>query len=376
MKDNLPAYMLMIKQHYLTLSPDEEMELAELLRQDPSLLELQVEVQRIPKEEAMSFLQSIEPSAEWEAIVQRSANIERTQKTRKRVAIASAAAAAVLFLIITFQMRDTRKTEITSLPSSDQALILMLGNGERLVMNDTGKQVLRAGDYSVQNNNRTLSFQGQTVQGKTELNTLNVPNKLDFQIELSDGTKVWLNSTTQFRFSFSFPGSTREVYIDRGEAYFSVAKDTKPFIVHTPSGSVKVLGTEFNVNAYNENKIVTSLINGKVAVTHGHEISELKPGAEAVIENGQITQRNSFDIENTISWRQGIHYFESATVEEVGIMLKRWFNTDLHIDNVKAASIEIRGKLNRNLPLEVFLDQVNNLNLVNFYWVSGELHCK
>lgn len=382
MKENFDAYELLLKQHYQELTPEEEVELNSILLTDPALIELQKEIQRIPKEEAENFLRGLNFNEEHDKIIKLAARIQLATPKRNRGAVyrpmvvAAAAAAVLIGTILFLKFKEIESPKARQVAQMHNGATLTLAGGELIAMSDTGHQAILAGNTPINNNNRSLSF-GEGEASGSGLNVLIVPAKLDFQIELADGTKVWLNSTTRFRFPFSFNGETREVYIDKGEAYFQVAKNAnKPFTVHTPTGPVKVLGTEFNVNAYTEGKVVTSLLSGKVAVYSGEESVELAPGSEAVAKKSGLTRNKDFDMTNTLSWREGIHYFNNTSITEVGIMLKRWFDVDLIIDNPTAGAIEIRGKLNRNLPLNLFIDQVNTMKLVEFYWKDNRLHCR
>ena len=120
-------------------------------------------------------------------------------------------------------------------------------------------------------------------------NTVTIPRGGEYRLELSDGTKVWLNAETELRFPVSFSGNTRDVYL-KGEAYFEVKKDADcPFLVHSSMGCVKVLGTSFNVRYYaDEREVVTTLESGKV-MYFSDDLSKtvvLSPGQQAVDKEG------------------------------------------------------------------------------------------
>ncbi|MBO9154843.1 FecR family protein [Chitinophaga sp. GCM10012297] len=377
MKDNLRLYELLLKQHYYgDLTPEEREELKAFEALNPRFYEYQAQIQQVPIEEARSFSGNIDSDAALEDVIARANRLRRKTRVRKMLAGTAAVAAAVMLVIFLRPQQEVSVYQAAHTPNHSGAT-LTLASGELIAMNDTGRQAIVAGVTTLNNNNRSLTFAEGAPEAGNGLNTLTVPAKLDFQIELPDGTKVWLNSTTRFRFPFRFNGDTREVFIDQGEAYFQVAQNAnKPFTVHTPSGPVKVLGTEFNVNAYTEGKVITSLVSGKVAVSSGARTIELAPGNEAVAKEGELMKNKDFDMTNTLSWREGIHYFNNATISEVGIMLKRWFDVELVIDNPHAAAVEIRGKLFRGQPLNNFITQINDTKLVTFYWQNNELHCR
>ncbi|MGY0036742.1 FecR family protein [Pedobacter sp. NJ-S-72] len=144
-----------------------------------------------------------------------------------------------------------------------------MANGQHIDLSDTATHVINLPFAQIKKGDHGLRYKldDHKIQ---EWSTLVVPVKLDYQITLSDGTRVWLNSASSLHFPFSFSGATREVYLT-GEAFFKVAKNPdQPFIVHTNQTDVKVLGTEFNVNSYNSNITMTSLVEGSVK-TSGHD---------------------------------------------------------------------------------------------------------
>jgi ferric-dicitrate binding protein FerR (iron transport regulator) len=122
--------------------------------------------------------------------------------------------------------------------------------------------------------------------------------------------------------------------------------------------------------------VITSLVQGKVAVQSGTGKLLLDPGKEVVVATGEPLVMRDFDQQTTLAWRQGEHYFRDASIREIGEMMSRWYDVDLVIDNPEAGNMRLRGKLYRHRPLQSFLDQLNSLGLVQFYWKNNVLHCK
>jgi transmembrane sensor len=172
---------------------------------------------------------------------------------------------------------------------------------------------------------------------------------------LSDGTKVWLNAASKISYLQDFTQhDTRDVYLE-GEAFFDVAHDAgKPFIVHTSSIKIKVLGTSFNVKSYAEEKTIeTTLVHGKVRIEQsdvkGNRIGdvELKPNQRAVFnKESRIINVKEVAADNTASWKQERLVFEEESIENVIMQLERWFNVKIHaqgkgeLDCKLTASIE------------------------------------
>ena len=133
-----------------------------------------------------------------------------------------------------------------------------------------------------------MIYHAEKVQLKEEIfNTLSVPRSTEYQVQLSDGTRVWLNSESELRYPVDFVSTERKVFL-RGEAYFQVAKDTnKPFRVVVNDMMVEALGTGFNINAYqDDNCLRTTLVEGKVRVSYSDTRQEciLVPGEQAVLK--------------------------------------------------------------------------------------------
>lgn len=386
MEDIIYIRVLLIKEKLGKISLEEKAELDQYLEQSEAARELQKEIMSISREDFTDFTSNLDVENGLSRVLHHYTESKRKKRKLIIQIAGSMAAAALIGWGIFILTNNTNQHSFNSASikaektNDNNSATLILANGDIINLNASGYQQVIAGKASLNNNNRVLKFTKE-VNGLDEenksWNTLTVPSKLDYQIELSDGTTVWLNSTTQLRFPFAFSAENREVFLDAGEAYFKVSpKSEKPFLVHTKMGDVQVLGTEFNVNAYTPNQLITSLVNGKVAIKAGIDRKELTPGSEAVVEAGKAISTQTFDPSITLSWRQGLHYFNDATITSVATMLERWFDTPLIIDNAQVANIAFRGRLYRTKPLQSFIDQMNLTGDVTFYWKDGKLHCK
>jgi hypothetical protein len=208
-----------------------------------------------------------------------------------------------------------------------------------------------------------------------EWNTLTVPPKTDYRIELADGTEVHLNASSTLRFPFIFPGKTREVYLE-GEAYFIVAKNPKqPFIVHTPSTSVKALGTAFNINSYDSGMIITSLVQGAAVTDVGDTLDvTLKPGYEAIYRTGERFKVKRFDESVTLGWREGIYRFRNKNLQELEPVIQRWFGLKLAFDKQSMAAMQYSGCLEKDKPLQYFLEQLSTSLNIEYRIYDNTIH--
>ncbi|MEI6276983.1 MAG: FecR domain-containing protein [Prolixibacteraceae bacterium] len=185
-----------------------------------------------------------------------------------------------------------------------------------------------------------------------KFNTIKVPNGQRSQITLYDGTKVWLNSGTTFRYPVLFSSKSREVIIE-GEAFFDVAKDKEhPFILNAGNLSVEVLGTHFDVCAYpEENELSTTLVEGSVNVlntTTGKRVI-LKPGEQVVLN--RLTNGLEINAVNTdlyTSWKENLLKFDNATFEEVIKKMERWYDVKIFV----ASGIDTKDRYTMKIKTE------------------------
>ncbi|WP_321281019.1 FecR domain-containing protein [Marinifilum fragile] len=235
---------------------------------------------------------------------------------------------------------------------------------EQAVVEDQGVKIrkyLRAG----------LKYEKQdTVKTKSVVyNTLRTSKGDDYQIELSDGTIVYLNCDSELKYPVSFGGQDRRVEL-RGEAFFDVSKTGKRFIVEVNDMEVEVLGTQFNVMAYeNENSIQTTLVSGKVKVSinsNGVDKSlMLEPGNQA---NWNLKKRTleSKEVDTNLytSWVNGYFRFENQRLEDILRTIARWYDIKVFYQNPDLKNKRLSGKLNKMEGLEVISNMIEKISNV------------
>ncbi|MDI3319844.1 FecR family protein [Pinibacter soli] len=161
-------------------------------------------------------------------------------------------------------------------------------------------------------------------------NKISTPKGGQYQLTLPDGTKAWLNAASSLRFPTAFTGTERRVELT-GEGYFEVAQNAaKPFYVNTGTTVVKVLGTAFNVMAYDdEDAKKITLLQGGVLVNEASNTAKLVPGQQATVEAG-ISVADNVDLEQVMAWKNGTFVFgESMSVEEAMRQIARWYDVDV-----------------------------------------------
>lgn len=229
---------------------------------------------------------------------------------------------------------------------------LFLDNGEKIELSDSVVTRIYQEGVVISQKSEQLVYE-DSVKGEEEkerFHVLSVPRGGEYNLQLTDGTIVYLNSGTEFRFPVKFTGDTRTVFV-KGEAYFEVTPDReKPFIVQTIGDlSVKVLGTAFNVCAYeNKEDIQTTLVHGGVMLSRGNRRVTLKPDQQAVFNkaSGQFEVKE-VDASIYTSWKDGNFFFENETLENIMDRLSLWYNMNVFYQNDEVRSLRFSGDLEK-----------------------------
>mgnify|MGYP000625959211 CR=1 FL=1 len=201
------------------------------------------------------------------------------------------------------------------------------------------------------------SSEGKNVDG-IRFNELEVPRGGEYKVKLADGTLVYLNSATRMKYPVKFDGKERKVYLS-GEAYFQVERDeSRPFLVHTSRGCVKVLGTEFNVRDYPEEyRVVTTLVNGSVQFT-GKDKKKvvLKPGFQVIADSlTGVSDVREVNLREYVGWRSGLYVFSHLTLEELMRVVERNYDVTVFFANEECKQLVFSGDLQKYETVEHFL---------------------
>lgn len=287
--------------------------------------------------------------------------VKRQRNVRKLSFIPWAAAVSVILIIgVSILLLHNEKNEMASLPMTNtikpgKAIVtLEMASGMKYHL-DTLSTAIHNNRAQVTFNNRNgilkIQEQDSFATGKVpeqDYNTITVPYGGTYLMELCDGTKVYLNSGTVFEFPSRFNGSKREVKL-KGEAYFEVKRnEQQPFVVNTWEMAVKVLGTSFNVKSYtDEPGVYTTLVQGSIAILReGQPEKKIKPGEQAYYHKGVGTLSISqVDVNEFISWKDGLFYFKDIALEEILRIIARWYDLEIFYMNQGAKSVVYSGKL-------------------------------
>lgn len=283
-------------------------------------------------------------------------------------------AAAVLALAIgTFfylQQKPAKKVTVVNplvaiegkldvLPGINRAT-LTLADGSKVILGDKKSEDIlsEVGLKVAVNANGELIYQAdrQGAANETKFHTLETTKGNQFQIILSDGTKVWLNALSSLHFPEAF-GNRRVVELS-GEGYFEVAKDAShPFIVKTLKHGIKqeveVLGTSFNINSYLDEPVIkTTLIEGSIKIANQSNSAILKPMLQAKVNDRQISM-GQVDIDSEIAWKNGLFSFDNASLKSILSQIGRWYS--IEIDPAKIPQKRFNGVISRNVNLSEVL---------------------
>ncbi|RXK86773.1 FecR family protein [Filimonas effusa] len=235
--------------------------------------------------------------------------------------------------------------------------ILTLSDGRKIVLDSLGNgQIAQQNGAVIHLNNHKLvynAFSGGSA-GAADLNTLSTPAGRQFTVVLPDGSTVWLNAGSAITYPSLFAGSDRKIKVS-GEVYMEVAPHkSMPFMVDIDGRSiVQVLGTSFNINAYNDdNNIVTTLVTGSVKAGTEKAASAviLKAGEQAVQSGLQVVVRRAVDIDKVLAWKNGYFSFDNMSLRQVARQIERWYDIKVLFE-ADAGNMSLTGDMDRGVSL-------------------------
>lgn len=309
--------------------------------------------------------------------------LKKNQEPRTRLPFRKIAAAAVVFCAIGIgsyfwiehsKSENKNKISYTAIthdvapPTTNKASLSTAG-GKIISIDSTNIGSLAK--YGITNASKTSDAKLVFTANKTaplEYHTLQVSKgSKPMQIQLADGSRIWLNTASSITFPSVFPGNQRTVSLT-GEAYFEVAHNAaKPFVVKVDEMTVKVLGTHFNINGYNdEDNIKTTLLEGKVKVENGGIQKVLRPGEQALLNSsGSLNVISHPDVDEVLAWREGNFLFENCSIYEVMKQLQRWYDVDVEYQTQNIQQ-HFEGVLSRNVALTKVLEMLERSSTLTF----------
>ena len=323
------------------------------------------------------------PDVDWDAIYTKI--IETPVIGQRHIWYRVAAAAVIIALLSvggyfifntdhskpTISTKEEPQLKNDLVPGGNKA-ILTLANGSQIILDSAlnGALAQQGNTKIIKLDNGQLAYNasnGSSTLPKTSemYNTISTPRGGQYMIVLADGSKVWLNAASSLRFPTSFNDKEREVELT-GEGYFEVAPQTPkgghgkvPFKVSVNGVEVHVLGTHFNINAYNDEAVIkTTLLEGSVKVSEGNASKMIKPGEQAQIENNNtvVTGGQAFvpkitvkkvNVDAVVAWKNGRFMFQGDNIQSVMRQLARWYDIGVSYEG-NVTNEEFVGVINRS----------------------------
>jgi len=264
----------------------------------------------------------------------------------------------------------TETSEIEEREHDFEQATLLLADGTLLALDE-----IEDGTISESNGNKVTKQNGQltyeAAQGdysEAAFHTITTPRGSQYQVILHDGSKVWLNSASSLQFPSRFSDEERAVIL-KGEGYFEIAKSPvsdgyRPFKVLVGDIQVEVLGTKFNLMAYDEEvSINTTLLEGEVRVHAGNEHKKIRPGQQAMVK-GQI-QVIEVDAEAAVAWKNGFIQFDNSDLPSIIRQLERWYKVEFYGED-QIAGKHFSAFISRDTPLSKILEMLELSGNINF----------
>ncbi|MNQ89178.1 fec operon regulator FecR [compost metagenome] len=251
------------------------------------------------------------------------------------------------------------------LPGTNKAF-LTLSDGTKLSLTDSkaGKLAEQAGVRITKGKDAQLIYTVLPSAGnKVDYNTISTPRAGQYQVNLPDGTKVWLNAASSLKFPTNFSASKERRVELIGEAYFEVAKDAKKvFKVSSAGQEVAVFGTHFNISSYpDEQQTYTTLLEGSVGVNG----TSLKPEQQSIFNAGNIKVVPA-DIESVMAWKMGYFRFDEESLESIMRKISRWYDVEIEFQEPDLKELEFGAIISRSEKVSKVLRMLELTKMVTF----------
>lgn len=307
---------------------------------------------------------------------------ERPVKFFQQKILKFAASIVILIALSSYFLTQDFKTENdasnilnnTIKIGSDKA-ILTLENGHNIIL-EKGKKY---NSKNAESNGENIIYKGNTgSKAKINYHYLTIPRGGQYHLKLTDASEIWLNSESKLKYPTSFTkGEERAVELLYGEAYFIVSPSDEnngtKFKVKTGIQRIEVLGTQFNIKAYeDETSIYTTLIEGKVSIDNTIKIELLKPNQQSVINraNRKIKITN-IDVSSEIAWVYGDFIFNRKPLKDIMKVLSRWYDIEVEFEDKEMENIKFFGELSRYQSIEDILKLIKTTNTINSYEINN-----
>lgn len=280
----------------------------------------------------------------------------KNKKKKKRIRWSIAATIITSIISIgLWKYLTTEKTTFPSLSSDSKEVQLIMADGSTI---NIGKITQDTLIQSTTNQIKIspqgeLAYSGDSPKGQLLYHTIYVPRGNEYHMVLSEQTEIWLNSESELRFPINFEGHERKVYL-KGEAFFKVTKDTlRPFRVNTGKMEIEVLGTSFDIKAYQGTDPLAILVQGSIQVKDSAtgKTCILSPGYQAILRNNQLDTCR-INTEEATAWKEGRFVFRDMPLAQLTQELERWFDIEIFFENNHLREHRFTGVIKRYNKIE------------------------
>lgn len=371
------VYELIAEYSAGTISPADAELLRKMLKSDADAGRLFREVREAEKVlKSVQVWGEIDSQKSWERL--EASLVMRPRGKQRLFWVMGAVVAASVALLVMFVLPFSRQSEqpdlfveqVSITPGGVKA-VLQYEDGETIDLTSltSSKIVTSDGLVLVNDSVKGLRYdRSGVVDRPMKYHTLTVPVGGEYHFTLADGTRIWVNSASEVRFPDYFSGEKREIYI-KGEVYLEVARDEEhPFIVHAGENAVQVLGTKFNLMAYpEEQKVVTTLVEGSVEFQSERSSIRLKPGEQSVLNlMTNKLEKQKVDVAVYMSWVSGTFEYERMPLSDITRQLSRWYDVQFVFETTEFRDHPFTGIVKRDQSLDEVLAIIGKTTNIRF----------
>lgn len=364
--------LLTRKQSGDPLSHEEEVYIEKMLEEHEAARKLHSDFLELSSNDDFnSYLKNHVPQTEAARIIEIK---KRHSRTRRRQVLFSAAACILVLVTVAAYFRFRRTPSF----NDKNTVVLTLSDGRKIALpgNGAGSTTIKARKAVLHADSTALSFINTSDDQNTGVNTLTVPDGKMYRLVLSDSTIVYLNAASTIQFPFTFPGNGREIRV-AGEGFIRVKPDpAKPFVVHTSFATIEVLGTDFNLNAYDSMNLRVALTKGSVRVKTLFDGRVIKPGEEAIASKAGGIGVQDFDEKETLGWMTGEYQFYRAPLSDVMNVIKRQYGVQVVYEDTLAAQIKIVCGFNKNNSLPALIRSLDIIQEIDLTLEGDTIHVR
>ena len=382
LEKGIEVSQLIVKDLQGCISREEKVMLDKWLEESSENREIYHRVQgRVNREERQRIIRKLNKRAAWER-VDRNTKKYRHPILRRCMKYAATIVLPLFMVGVGFYLiRDKEEihpvAEMVKISPGVTKAELVLADGHKVVLGtETIDSLVSEEGVNIVKDGNGVSYLGNKEEGDLAYNIMRVPRGGEFKVRLQDGTLVYMNSETELKYPVRFVGKERRVYLS-GEAYFEVQRDTtKPFIVVMNGNEVRVLGTEFNVRSYEDEKCqFTTLVAGKVLLTtHDHRCIELLPNEQGIVDPQGDIRKEQVDVALYTAWKDGNFVFRKQSLEHIMEIVERWYDLKVTFEDEWCKQVSFSGNVERYDDFGKLAEMLEATGSVKFRIKNNEIY--